>query len=106
MSATTPAQAQENEAAGEYGTAPLCGVDLRIKPVTAWRPSYLRALREADYDTWAAGVLHEDDVQEFIDLDATFEEINAFTTAAMESTGEAPGKSGARSQSSKTMRRR
>ncbi|MGW6855800.1 hypothetical protein [Streptomyces xanthophaeus] len=106
MSATTPAQAQENEATQEYGTAVLCGSELRIKPVTAWRPSYLRALREADYDTWAAGVLHEDDVETFIDLDATFDEINEFTATAMESTGETPGKSGARSASSKTTRRR
>ncbi|MET9959331.1 hypothetical protein ABZ128_09615 [Streptomyces sp. NPDC006326] len=106
MSATTPAQAQENEANGEYGTASLCGSELRIKPITAWRPSYLRALREADYDTWAAGVLHEDDVETFIELDATFEEINAFTTEAMESVGETPGKSGARSTSSKSTRRR
>lgn len=106
MSATTPAQAQENEANEEYGTAELCGVELRIKPVTQWRPSYLRALREADYDGWAAGVLHEDDVETFIDLDATFEEINAFTGAAMESVGETPGKSGRRSPSSKVTRRR
>jgi hypothetical protein len=106
MSATTPAQAQEIEATEEYGTAQLCGVDLRIKPVTAWRPSYLRALRQADYDGWAVGVLHEDDVETFIDLDATFDEINAFTTAAMESVGETPGKSGARSASSKSTRRR
>jgi hypothetical protein len=106
MSATTPAQAQEIEATEGYGTALLCGCDLRIKPVTAWRPSYLRALREADYDGWAAGVLHEDDVQIFIDLDATFEEINEFTAAAMESAGETPGKSGAPSRSSKTTRRR
>jgi hypothetical protein len=107
MSATTPAQAQENEATSEgYGTAPLCGVELRVKPVTAWRPSYLRALREGDYDTWAAGVLHEDDVQTFIDLDGTFDEINEFTASAMASAGETPGKSGARSRSSKTTRRR
>ncbi|MEV6684449.1 hypothetical protein AB0N28_03740 [Streptomyces sp. NPDC051130] len=106
MSATTPAQAQENEATEAYGTAELCGAELRIKPVTAWRPSYLRALREADYDTWAAGVLHEDDVQTFIDLDATFEEINEFTSEAMASTGETPGKSGRPSASSKNIRRR
>ncbi|MER6485744.1 hypothetical protein ABT264_19575 [Streptomyces virginiae] len=106
MSATTPAAAQENEANGEYSTAELCGETLRVKPVTSWRPSYLRALRGGDYDTWAAGVLHEDDVQTFIDLDATFDEINEFTAAAMESAGEAPGKSGARSQSSTRTRRR
>ncbi|WP_030962685.1 hypothetical protein [Streptomyces sp. NRRL S-378] len=117
MSATTPAQAQENEATEEYGSAELCGTALRIKPVTQWRPSYLRALREGDYDGWAAGpldedgnrkggALHPDDVDEFIKIDATFDEINKFTADAMASVGETPGKSGARSASSKTTRRR
>ncbi|MEW1551363.1 hypothetical protein [Streptomyces tsukubensis] len=102
----TPDEAQEMEATDGYGVAPLCGSDLRVKSVNHWRPSYLRALRQGDYDTWAAGVLHEDDVQTFMDLDATFAEINDFTTAAMESVGENPGKSGARSASRKTTRKR
>ncbi|MFD9205968.1 hypothetical protein ACFVZM_06770 [Streptomyces sioyaensis] len=106
MTEISPAEAQENEANGEYGTATLTGVDLRVKPINQWRPSYLRALREGDYDTWAAGVLHEDDVQKFIDLDATFDEINEFTASAMDATGETPGKSGGRSRSSRTTRKR
>ncbi|KDQ65759.1 hypothetical protein [Streptomyces sp. NTK 937] len=106
MTDITPADAQENEANEEYGTATLCGAELRIKPGNKWRPSYLRALRNGDYDAWAAGVLHEDDVQSFIDLDPTFDEINDFTSAAMESTGEAPGKSSGRAKSSKSTRKR
>lgn len=106
MTDITPADAQETEATEEYGTAPLAGVDLRIKPANHWRPSYLRALRAGDYDTWAAGVLHEDDVQTFIDLDPTFDEINEFTSTAMESTGETPGKSGGRSTSRRSTRKR
>lgn len=106
MTDITPAEAQETEATEEYATVPLDGVDLRIKPANHWRPSYLRALREGDYDGWAAGVLHADDVQKFIELDATFDEINTFTTTAMESTGEAPGKSSGRAKSSRTTRKR
>jgi hypothetical protein len=106
MTDITPAEAQENEASEEYATVPLDGVDLRIKPASKWRPSYLRALRNGDYDGWAAGVLHEDDVTTFIELDATFEDINTFTTSAMESTGEAPGKSSGRAKSSRTTRKR
>ncbi|WP_328742908.1 hypothetical protein OG436_29390 [Streptomyces caniferus] len=106
MTEMTPAQTQETEANGEFGTATLCGEELRVKPIDQWRPSYLRALREGDYDTWAAGVLHEDDAPRFVDLDATFAEINEFTTAAMESTGETPGKSGGRSARSKSTRKR
>lgn len=106
MTEMTPAEAQETEANGEYSTADLCGTELRVKSVNHWRPSYLRALREGDYDTWAAGALHEDDVDKFIELDATFDEINTFTAAAMESTGETPGKSGGRSARSKSTRKR
>lgn len=103
MTETTPA---ENEATETYGVAQLAGIDLRVKPIGKWRPSYLRALRQGDYDGWAAGVLHEDDVQAFIDADATFDEINAFTEAAMETTGETPGKSGGPSRSSRSTRKR
>lgn len=106
MTDITPADAQEIEATEEFGTATLCGTELRVKPVTEWRPSYLRALRQADYDTWAAGVLHEDDVQTFVDLDATIAEITQFTSDAMESVGETPGKSSGRAKSSRTTRKR
>ncbi|MCM2391711.1 hypothetical protein [Streptomyces albipurpureus] len=106
MSEITSAEAQEIEATDGYGVAELNGISLRIKSVSHWRPSYMRALRQGDYDGWAAGVLHEDDVQLFIDEDATFDEINAFTTAAMEAVGETPGKSGARSRSSRSTRKR
>lgn len=106
MTEITPAEAQEMEALEGYGVASLCGTDLRIKSVDQWRPSYLRALREGDYDTWAAGVLHEDDVKAFVELDATFAEINEFTTAAMGAVGETPGKSGGRTTSRRSTRKR
>ncbi|MFJ9213000.1 hypothetical protein [Streptomyces sp. NPDC102264] len=106
MTDITPAEAQETEATEAYTTASLVGVDLRVRPIGQWRPSHLRALRQADFDTWAAGALHEDDVSKFIDLDATFDEIGVFTSAAMESAGEAPGKSGGRSTSRKSTRKR
>lgn len=106
MTAQTPAESQETEATETYGTAELLGKELRVKPVNKWRPSYLRALRLADYDVWAAGVLHEDDVQTFIDLDAELDDINTFVSDAMESAGEAPKASGARSQRSKSTRKR
>ncbi|MFD9442158.1 hypothetical protein [Streptomyces sp. NPDC060001] len=106
MTETTPSEAQEIEATEAFGTATLVGVELRVKPVGQWRPSYLRALRNGDYDTWAAGVLHEDDAPRFIELDATFDEINAFTSDAMEAVGEAPGKSSGRAKSSTRTRKR
>lgn len=103
---TTPAEAQEIEAAGEYATAELCGVELRVKNSGKWRPSYLRALRQSDFDTWAAGVLHPDDVEKFIDLDATFEEIGAFVSEASQAAGEPVGKPSGRATSSTRTRKR
>ncbi|WP_406324120.1 hypothetical protein [Streptomyces niveus] len=106
MTELTSAEAQETEATETYGTAELVGTELRVKPVNKWRPSYLRALRLADYDVWAAGVLHEEDAPKFIELDATLDEINEFVAEAMESAGEAPKASGARSTRSKSTRKR
>lgn len=104
---TTPAEAQESEATSEeYNTFELAGVELRVKPMGKWRPSYLRALRTGDFEGWAAGAMHEDDAVKFVELDATFDEIGEFTGKLMESSGEAPGKSGARSARSKTTRKR
>jgi hypothetical protein len=94
---TTPAEAQENEATEEYGVATLDGVELRVKSIAKWRPSYMRALRQSDFDTWAAGVL---------ELDATFEDINTFVGAASEAAGEPVGKSTARARSSRSTRKR
>jgi hypothetical protein len=102
----TPAEAQETEATEEYVTASLAGKSLRVKTILSWRPSYLRALREGDYDKWAEGTLHPDDVAAFIDADATFGEINAFTAEAMEQAGETPGKSGRPSARSRSTRKR
>lgn len=106
MTEQTPAEAQETEATTEYGVAELDGVELRVKNISKWRPSYMRALRQSDFDTWAAGVLHEDDVQSFIDIDPTFDEINEFVGRASEAAGEPAGKSGGRAKSSTRTRKR
>ncbi|KUN16513.1 hypothetical protein AQJ23_44780 [Streptomyces antibioticus] len=104
---STPAESQENEAtAEEYTTHELAGTPLRVRPMGKWRPSYLKALRNGDFEGWAAGALHEDDAEKFVEIDATFDEIGEFTAAVMQSSGEAPGKSGARSARSKTTRKR
>ncbi|MER7922179.1 hypothetical protein ABTY96_03410 [Streptomyces sp. NPDC096057] len=103
---TTPAEAQETEATSEFVTAKLGDKTLRVKTVEHWRPSYLRALRQGDYDTWAEGALHPEDVDAFVDADATFKEINEFTSQAMSAAGEAPGKSGGPSTRSTRTRKR
>ncbi|MFI8084362.1 hypothetical protein ACIF6L_26610 [Kitasatospora sp. NPDC086009] len=106
MTDITPDVAQEIEATAEYVAVELDGEELRVRPVGKWRPSYIRALRAGDFDGWAALALHPDDVQTFIDVDATLDELGDFTARAMSATGEAPGKSPARSRSSRTTRKR
>ncbi|OKI19310.1 hypothetical protein [Streptomyces sp. CB03911] len=107
MTDISPAEAQENEATSTgYVTAELEGVDLRILPAGQWRPSFLRALRAGDFDAWALLALHPEDVETFVELDATFDALSDFTTRAMSATGEAPGKSRSSSRSSRTTRKR
>ncbi|MEU0858413.1 hypothetical protein ABZ352_23685 [Streptomyces griseofuscus] len=103
---TTPAEAQEIEATEGYATAELAGEQLRVKRIGAWRPSHMRALRASDFDGWAEGVLHPDDLPRFIDLDATFDEIGAFVAAAAEAAGEPVGKPSGRAASSTRTRKR
>lgn len=103
---TAAAQAQEIEATMDYVTADLDGTKIRVLLPVKWRPSYLRGLRSGDIDTWAEGVIHPDDLAEFIDADPTFEEIGTFASEAMTATGEEPGKSGARTPSSTRTRRK
>lgn len=104
---TNAAAAQEAEATSPaYLVVPLNGTDLRVKPVNDWRPSYIRALRQGDFDGWAEGVLHADDAAKFVEIDATFGEISDFSTAIMTAAGETPGKSSASSRSSRSTRRK
>jgi hypothetical protein len=103
---TTPAESQEIEATEEYATAELAGQTLRVKSVGYWRPSYMRALRLSDFDTWAEGVLHPDDVSKFVEADATFNEINEFVGEAAQAAGEPVGKPRGRAASSRTTRKR
>jgi hypothetical protein len=102
----TPAEAQETEATEEYATAELAGETLRVKTIRHWRPSYMRALRLSDFDTWAEGVLHPDDVAKFIDADATFHEIDEFVGNAAQAAGEPVGKPRGRAASSTRTRKR
>jgi hypothetical protein len=107
MTDNTAAQAQETEATtGDYTPIELGDRDYRVKAVSKWRPSYVRALRNGDFDAWVSGVFHPDDVDAWIDADPTFEEIGDFANRAMTASGETPGKSSGRPTSSRTTRRK
>lgn len=106
MSEVTPADVQEIEATTEYVTEALGDSEFRVKLATKWRPSYLRAMRVGDFDTWAEGVIHSDDLAAWTELDPTFEDIGDFAGRAMAASGEAPGKSSGPSRSSRSTRKR
>lgn len=106
MTELTPADAQEIEATAEYTSEELDGQTFRVKLATKWRPSYVRALRAGDFDAWAEGVIHPDDLAEWIAADPTFDELGDFATRAMSASGEAPGKSSASPRSSRSTRRK
>lgn len=106
MTDVTPAEAQEIDAISDFVTVPLGDDEIRVKSPTKWRPSYMRAMRTGDFDTWALGVVHPDDLGLFEDADPTFEEIGELAAAAGTATGESLGKSSARARSSRSGRRK
>ncbi|MFF7023058.1 hypothetical protein ACFY97_18895 [Streptomyces klenkii] len=112
MTDTSPAEAQENEAAAaEFVTVPLTGYDgrtkdVRARPANRWRASALRALRQGDFDGFMKLVLHEDDYELYEELDPDGEGIGAFAEAAGDAAGESLGKSSGPRPSSRRTRKR
>ncbi len=100
------ADRQEIEAVGEYTKVPVGNTDVRVKPQIDWRMSDMRALNRGDLDAWAEGVIHPDDLEDFLDLDITLAEFRQFSDDAASATGDDLGKSSRRSRSSRSTRRR
>lgn len=89
----TPAEAQEAEADGKFVTLLVGDLKVRIRPQRDWRMSHLRALNQGDFDAWAEGVLHPDDLDEFLDQDITLAQFQEFAEEASRETGDDLGKS-------------
>lgn len=125
--APTAAEALEAEVAAEehpevvpdgYVRVPL-GADVTVRALmpSKWRASHLRCLNRGDLDAMATGtdddpsgefrpgVLHEEDVAVWFDVDPTQDEIAAWFDA-LSQAGEALGKSSGRSRSMNRTRRR
>lgn len=106
------ARAQEAEAeADEYITAPLAGhdgvaKDVRCVPSGRWRASTIRALNGGDIDAFMRANLHEDDFEIYEDLDPDMDSFGKFVADVGRLSGEALGKSGGPSRSSRSTRRR
>jgi hypothetical protein len=104
----TPAEAQEAEALGDYVTVPVgdTGVAVRILPQGQWRMSHMRLLNTGDLEGWAECVIHEDDIDRFLEMDLTLDEFQEFSLDAAKASGDDMGKSRGRSRSSRSTRRR
>lgn len=102
----SPSEAQEAEVDGEFVTVPVGDTKVRVRPQREWRMSHLRALNEGDFDAWADGVLHPDDVDDFLDLDITLAEFDSFAKEAAKVTGDGLGKSRRPRGSSRNTRNR
>jgi hypothetical protein len=85
----------------------LCGETVYVKPRERWRSSALSALNRGDFDGWAESCLARDaDVELWLELDPTIEDIEAMFADYQERTGQSAGKSRGLRRSSTPMRRR
>lgn len=103
---TTPAEAQEIEAAGHYVTVQLCGKDVEVIPAGAWRQSAMRKLNGGDMDGFLEDVLSPESCDLYYELDPTNDDLNSLIEAATSASGETLGKSGGPNRSSRRTRKR
>jgi hypothetical protein len=65
------------------------GTSVRVRPPRMWRVSALKAMRQADFDTWAkTSLASAEDYAVFCDVDPTLEEVQTFMKALNEESGE------------------
>lgn len=100
------ADKQALEAAGEYVSVPVNGVEVRVKPQLDWRMSDLAMLNAGDLNGFSESVIHPDDIDAFLELDLTMREFRDFSEEAARRSGDSLGKSAGRSRSSKSTRAR
>lgn len=75
------------EATADETVAELAGVSIRILSPLDWKKSAAPALSQLDFDRWAAGAVHPDDVAKFVGADATVRETLDFVNAVEERAG-------------------
>jgi hypothetical protein len=96
----------EARAGADTVLVPLGDVEVEVLPIGEWRASGLRALREGDFDTWAAKCLSDEGLRAWDECDPTMSQVEEFFTAWSERTGQDPGKSPASRRSSRSTARR
>lgn len=103
---TDAAEAQEIDAEGHYVTAMLADEEIRVVPPGAWRQSWQTMLAAAQFNGFAAHVVHPDDLDLYFDIDPTNDEFEQFVAEAAKRGGESLGKSRGPARSSRRTRRR
>ena len=73
---------------------PLATTEVYVLPRNRWRSSALTALNQGRFDEWAESCLaREIDVDAWMDVDPTIEQVEDFFLAFTEATGQSAGKS-------------
>ncbi len=72
-------------------TGTLGGAEIRVLPFNQWRKSAMQAINRGNFDLWADGAVHPDDVQDFVDADVTMGEVMAFMGSVPKELRHTPG---------------
>lgn len=75
--ATTDHLAPGNTTDGSW-TGTLGGAEIRVLPISQWQKSALSAIGRGNFDLWAEGAVHPDDVSRFVHAEVTIGEVMAF----------------------------
>lgn len=84
---TTPARTPRRPATRDHLTAVaddgswagmLGDVEIRVLPFSDWTKDAMNALHRANFDRWAEGAVHPEDVQKFVHADVTMGQVIAF----------------------------
>ena len=91
--AKKPSDRRRAEESTDHYVGELAGVEIRVLPPGEWRKSANVALRQANWDAWAASAVHADDVEAFQALDPTNDEFSVFIQGALRNFGINQGES-------------
>lgn len=88
-------QAEGKSSALGAVTINLRDIPIRVLPAEEWHKKALTHLRTGDYDSWAEGAVHPDDVAAFVDADVKVKDVNRFFEDWGAASGQDVGESAA-----------
>lgn len=102
MGALEAVQAEAATDAADVVRVPLGDDEVEVLPVGQWRSRGLRAMRDADFETWAETCCTPAGHATWVAADPTLDECEQFFTDWKRLTGQDPGKSRSSSRPSTT----